>query len=589
MREPSTTSRDVFISHSSGDADAARALRTIIEGAGYSCWMAPDDIVGTGTWTEQILGAIADSKAMIVLISTASNRSPHVSREVNLALGKGRAVLPIRIEDVPPQGSLEYLLSLVQRVDAFPPPIADHRDRVMRRLETIVQPDDTTRVVAAAAASAPPSAPPAAAPPPAPQPSAAPPPPAAPLPASSLPAPLTTPSPPARPSSTLEPGRKRSGLAERTPILLGGAIGIVLLALLASSLIFKPPGATPGPSSAAGATTGATSATSSGASGAASSAGPTSATLSGDEAAAQARLPVVDPGTSNCSSWIAAPGGEDVLSPSGYATSVARLTCSGPKPGGPPTRYAMYPTKDALDADFAAIMTGQGVAKGGACTNAIPANAGWNFPAFPTAGDLACYAREGGVQYVWTDHELRILGQWLAPDNATGLASWRQWEQARNPAEQALVDAIPTTLTGFGACVRAADDYYATALAIVACPRTDNGNALFYAGFPAADAFPNDPMTTLFFSIMSEGGVTADTSTGCYESAFGRYTWGYKQTDGSIGPSQGYLGCYQRTDTEPATAQIVWTFNRTAVMGLWDAPDVDAGTKLFDAWIKAVK
>lgn len=526
--------------------------------------MAPDDIVGTGTWTEQILAAIEDSKAMIVLISKASNQSPHVSREVNLALGKGRAVLPIRIEDVPPQGSLEYLLSLVQRVDAFPPPIADHRDRVMHRLQTIVQPDGTPRVA------------PVAAPPPAPAAEAL------------VVRPAQPPPPPAGAPATGVKAFGTGALGGRTPILLGGAVvAVILVALLASSVLFKPSGPTPPPSQAAAATTatGSSSAATPGTTGSGATSGP----VSSSELAARALLPVVDPGTSGCTSWIAAPGGDDVLSPSGYATSLARLTCAGPTVGGPPTRYAMYPTKGALDADFASIMTGQGVASGGACTSAIPADAAWNFPAFPTAGDLACYARAGGVQYVWTDHDLRMLGQWLAPDNATGLAFWQQWEQARNPAERALVAAIPTTIAGIGACVRAADDYYPTALAIVSCPRSDGGNAVFYAGFASADAFPNDPMTTLFKSIMTGGGVAADTSTGCYESSFGRYTWGYKQTDGTIGPTQGYVGCYQRTDTEPATAQIVWTFNRSAVMGLWNAPDVGTATKLFDAWITAVK
>lgn len=150
--DPATmTSRDVFISHSSGDAEVARDLRSVLEQAGYSCWMAPDDIVGTETWTEQILGAIADSKAMIVLVSSAANRSAHVSREVNLALGRSRAVLPIRIENVPPEGSLEYLLSLVQRVDAFPPPVSDHSERILRRVETIVRRPESEPAEGAAA------------------------------------------------------------------------------------------------------------------------------------------------------------------------------------------------------------------------------------------------------------------------------------------------------------------------------------------------------------------------------------------------------------------------------------------------------
>ena len=128
--------RDLFISHSSADASAARELRAELEEAGYTCWMAPDDITGNETWAEQILGAIEQCRAMIVLVSAGANASSHVSREVSLALGRKRALLPIRIEAVTPQGPLEYLLSLVQRVDAFPPPIASHRDRILKRVET---------------------------------------------------------------------------------------------------------------------------------------------------------------------------------------------------------------------------------------------------------------------------------------------------------------------------------------------------------------------------------------------------------------------------------------------------------------------
>jgi len=132
------TQRDIFLSHSSGDADAARELRAELEAVGYSCWMAPDDVDGTDPWAEQILSAIEDCRAMVILLSSNANRSPHVSREVNLALGRRRAVLPIRIENIAPEASLEYLLSLVQRVDAFPPPISNHRDRILRRLAAIV-------------------------------------------------------------------------------------------------------------------------------------------------------------------------------------------------------------------------------------------------------------------------------------------------------------------------------------------------------------------------------------------------------------------------------------------------------------------
>lgn len=132
------TERDLFISHSSGDADAARELRSILETAGYTTWMAPDDVTGTDPWAEQILAAIQTSRAMLVLISSHSNDSSHVSREVELANRRGRAVLPIRLEAINPAGALEYHLTGRQRLDAFPPPISAHRDQVLRRVGAIV-------------------------------------------------------------------------------------------------------------------------------------------------------------------------------------------------------------------------------------------------------------------------------------------------------------------------------------------------------------------------------------------------------------------------------------------------------------------
>jgi hypothetical protein len=130
--------RDLFISHSSGDADAARELRSLLEAAGYTCWMAPDDVTATTPWAAQILQAIETSRAMLVLVSSRSNQSTHVSREVELAASRRRAVFPIRVEDVPPSGALEYHIAGLQRIDVFPPPIANHREQILRRLALAV-------------------------------------------------------------------------------------------------------------------------------------------------------------------------------------------------------------------------------------------------------------------------------------------------------------------------------------------------------------------------------------------------------------------------------------------------------------------
>jgi hypothetical protein len=130
---------DVFISYGSDDVEMARELRRHLERGGYTCWMAPDDVAGPKSWAEQIVEAIASCKVVLVLISSVANRSTHVSKEVDLAMAHGKAVLPVRVEDVAPTGALQYLLALAQWIDAFPGGLGPHADEVRRRVAAIIE------------------------------------------------------------------------------------------------------------------------------------------------------------------------------------------------------------------------------------------------------------------------------------------------------------------------------------------------------------------------------------------------------------------------------------------------------------------
>jgi hypothetical protein len=128
--------------------------------------MAPDDVMGAVPWAEQILDAIDASKVMIILLSKAANDSNHVSKEVGLALERDKALLPVRVEDVMPTGSLQYLLQLVQWVDAFPGPMRDHLAQVRRSVASVVPApaEVSTAGTSGAGAVATPEVPPAALP-----------------------------------------------------------------------------------------------------------------------------------------------------------------------------------------------------------------------------------------------------------------------------------------------------------------------------------------------------------------------------------------------------------------------------------------
>ena len=131
----------LFISYDSGDTAAATELRSFLAEDGYRIWMAPDDIRGSRPWAEQILEAISAMTMMVVLVSSRAVRSAHVAREVNLAFDQGKPVLPVRLEPVVMSGSLQYLLALVQWVDAYPAPLTDHRARLLKRIADIFDAD----------------------------------------------------------------------------------------------------------------------------------------------------------------------------------------------------------------------------------------------------------------------------------------------------------------------------------------------------------------------------------------------------------------------------------------------------------------
>jgi hypothetical protein len=124
----------IFVCSSPEDVAVAREIRQILDSHRYSTWMAPDSIRDSSPRGDQILAALAGCEVMVVLLSEHTNDSEHVAHEVGIALDAGKAVIPVRVAPVALSGSLEYLLHLVQWVDAFPPPVHQHAEPLLDRL-----------------------------------------------------------------------------------------------------------------------------------------------------------------------------------------------------------------------------------------------------------------------------------------------------------------------------------------------------------------------------------------------------------------------------------------------------------------------
>lgn len=117
---------DVFISYSSKDKPAADATCAKLEGREIRCWMAPRDIYPGADWSSSIIDAINGASAMVLVFSANANASQQIKREVERAVNKGIPVIPLRIENVAPEKSLEYFISTPHWLDAYAPPLDRH-------------------------------------------------------------------------------------------------------------------------------------------------------------------------------------------------------------------------------------------------------------------------------------------------------------------------------------------------------------------------------------------------------------------------------------------------------------------------------
>lgn len=101
----------IFISYSSQDYQTAQKVCNILEKKDIECWIAPRNIRAGKHWGEVIAEAIKSVDIVLLLISSASNNSEQVLREVVLSENYRKIIIPLFIENVKPSLALEYHIS----------------------------------------------------------------------------------------------------------------------------------------------------------------------------------------------------------------------------------------------------------------------------------------------------------------------------------------------------------------------------------------------------------------------------------------------------------------------------------------------
>jgi formylglycine-generating enzyme required for sulfatase activity len=129
---------DVFISHSSKDKPLADAICAGLEARGIRCWIAPRDVRPGEEWTKAIVDAIASSKVFLLLLTDNSNKSTQAIKEVDCAEKHEKTIIPFRLEDIQPTGSMEYYLGSLHWLDALTRPLEKHIEKLADYIDHIL-------------------------------------------------------------------------------------------------------------------------------------------------------------------------------------------------------------------------------------------------------------------------------------------------------------------------------------------------------------------------------------------------------------------------------------------------------------------
>jgi hypothetical protein len=128
---------DVFISYCSENRKIADALVHHLEAKEIRCWIDHRDLLPGFSWREGIIEALEGSPgiAMVLLFSSASNKSRQVIKEISMADEENILVIPVRIENILPEGAIKLELQGRHWLDAF----EGKEDRIEKAADRIKQ------------------------------------------------------------------------------------------------------------------------------------------------------------------------------------------------------------------------------------------------------------------------------------------------------------------------------------------------------------------------------------------------------------------------------------------------------------------
>ena len=134
--------KQVFISYSSNDLHTAERVCTLLEAGSIGCWIASRDVLPGTIYAEEIINAIENTDAIVLICSRYTSDSVHVRSEIEHAFSRKKIIFPVRMEDVELGKALEYFLSSSHWLAAWNTPLEECVNRLVESMRTMLAGED---------------------------------------------------------------------------------------------------------------------------------------------------------------------------------------------------------------------------------------------------------------------------------------------------------------------------------------------------------------------------------------------------------------------------------------------------------------
>jgi hypothetical protein len=129
---------DVFLSYAREDLALAQKLVAALKARGLDVWY--DKMISGGSrWRGEIVRHLKSSHALVVLFSRAVNKSDNLATELAIAEQANIPIIPVKIEEVEPDGDYAFHLQTLQWIDMITDPQGRVDEMASRIINTLTR------------------------------------------------------------------------------------------------------------------------------------------------------------------------------------------------------------------------------------------------------------------------------------------------------------------------------------------------------------------------------------------------------------------------------------------------------------------